>query len=134
MYNSVYHEKPPLTSEDCLYVVARNKEKFDFPVHDHPVYELNYVENAMGATRIVGNSECQIGEYDLVLIADTNLPHGWLQGETKSHNIHEITIQFSPMLFGENLMAKKQFHSISEMFVKAKKGVSFSLSTIPARF
>ena len=76
MDNSVYHEKPPLTSEDCLYVIARNKEKFDFPVHVHPVFELNYVENAKGATRIVGNSECQIGEYDLVLITNTELPHG----------------------------------------------------------
>ena len=130
MDNSVYHEKPPLTSEDCLYVIARNKEKFDFPLHDHPVFELNYVENAKGATRIVGNSECQIGGYDLVLITNTELPHGWFQGATQSHNIHEITIQFYPKLFSETLMTKKQFHSIREMFAKAEKGISFSLATI----
>ena len=77
LMTSVYKEVTPLTEENCLYVIARKKDSFDFPIHTHDVFELNYVEGASGAFCVVGDSMREITDYELVLISDTDLPHGW---------------------------------------------------------
>lgn len=127
----IRREITPLADEDCLYVSARKKPGFDFPVHVHSEYELNYIEGAGGAERIVGDSIETLGDYELVLIGN-ELEHGWRNGSIKlgECDINEITIQFSRDLISENLLSKKQFASVRRMFELAKTGVSFSLPTI----
>ena len=55
--------------KDVLYIADRHKKEFTYPIHNHSVYELNFVENARGVKRIVGDSQEVIGDYDLCLIA-----------------------------------------------------------------
>ncbi len=102
---------------------------FDFPLHHHAEYELNFVSNCAGARRIVGDSMQELGDYDLVLVGG-DLPHCWEQHQCKSRNIHEVTIQFSPDLISHELMMKNQLSSIREMFERAKTGLSFNLPVI----
>ena len=68
--------------------------------------------------------------YDLCLIANPNLEHTWLTHNCTSQNIKEITIQFHPELFDNSLLSRTQFKPIKKMFDEAKKGLSFSKSTI----
>jgi len=128
----ILHEITPLSDNDCFYIVERTKTEFTFPLHKHFEYELNYVENAAGARRIVGDSVEIVGDFDLVLITAPELAHVWEKHHCSSNNIREITIQFSPSLFPENVLNKNQFKSIKMMFEKAKKGLAFSMSTIIA--
>lgn len=65
----VLKETTPLSSEDCFLVMQRPKSGFNFPLHVHMEFELNYLENAAGAIRIVGDSVEEIDDLDLVLIA-----------------------------------------------------------------
>ncbi|MEG0808301.1 MAG: AraC family transcriptional regulator [Alistipes sp.] len=124
------HELTPLSEQDCLYVIERKKREFTFPIHTHREYELNYIENAAGAQRIVGDSVEMIGKYDLVLITGENLEHAWQTHKCVSKEIREITIQFAPDLLNEEMLQKNQFQSIRKMFDNARQGVAFPLSTI----
>jgi AraC-like DNA-binding protein len=102
---------------------------FDYPLHRHEEYELNFVSNCAGARRVVGDSMQVLGDYDLVLIGG-GLPHCWEQHECKSDNIHEVTIQFSSDLLSHELLMKTQLGSIREMLERAKTGLSFDLPVI----
>lgn len=78
----------------------------------------------------MGDSVENIGDLDLVLIGGENLEHVWEQGECTSKDIREITIQFSPDLFGSELLAKNQFISIKQMFEQAQHGISYPKEAI----
>lgn len=128
---SILREITPLTDEDCLYVISRRKRGFSFPVHKHAEYELNYIEGAAGAERVVGDSFETIGDYELVLIGSSDLEHGWTNAAMDPDtDVFEITIQFSNKLISDDLLGKKQFASVKRLFEQAAKGVSFSLPTI----
>lgn len=58
----VLKETTPLSSEDCFLVMQRPKSGFNFPLHVHMEFELNYLENAAGAIRIVGDSVEEIDD------------------------------------------------------------------------
>lgn len=126
----IIREITPLSDKDCFYIVDRRKTEFTYPLHSHSEYELNYIENAEGVRRIVGDSVEVIGKYDLTLIAGTDLEHVWEQHNCKSKNIREITIQFSSDLFFGNFIHKNQFASIRTMLNNAKKGVNFPMEAI----
>lgn len=126
----VLHEITPLSDKDCFFVVERHKSEFRFPIHSHPEYELNFIENGAGIRRIVGDSVEEIGDYELTLVAGEHLEHAWEQGSCRSGDVREITIQFSQTLFSQDLLARNQFGSIREMFKKAGHGLSFSLKAI----
>jgi len=129
--NHVIREITPLSeNKDCLYIVERIKSEFTYPIHSHSEFELNYVENASGVRRIIGDSVEIIGDYDLTLVAGGNLEHVWEQYQCKSKHIREITIQFSSDLFFGNLINKNQFNSIRKMLENAKQGVNFPLKAI----
>jgi len=128
----ILHEITPLSEKDCFYIVERNKTDFTFPLHKHFEFELNYVENATGARRTVGDSVEVIGNYDLVLITGRELEHVWENHLCTSKEIREITIQFASDLFPEQLLSKTPFSSIKTMLEKAQKGLVFPLSTIIA--
>lgn len=122
-------EITPLSNTDCFYLVARDKMSFDYPLHKHGEFELNFVSNCAGARRVVGDSMQELGEYDLVLVG-SELPHCWEQYHCNSRSIHEVTIQFSPDLISHELLMKNQLSSIREMFEHAKTGLSFDLPVI----
>jgi len=126
----ILHEITPLSDKDCLYIVERTKSEFTFPLHKHLEFELNYVENAEGARRTVGDSVEVIGNRDLVLITGHELEHTWENYNCTSKQIREITIQFSSDLLPEALLNKNPFKSIKIMLEKAQKGLAFSLNTI----
>ncbi|WP_108821215.1 AraC family transcriptional regulator [Dysgonomonas sp. Marseille-P4361] len=128
--NSILTEVTPLSDKDCFYIADRKKSEFTYPIHCHSEYELNFVKNASGVQRIVGDSVEVIGEYDLVLIANGTLEHGWIQQECKSKSIREITIQFSHELFFNNFIHKSQFGSIRHMLEMGKKGLCFPMEAI----
>jgi AraC-like DNA-binding protein len=129
-FNTCFKEITPLSNKDCLYIVERLKKEFNYPLHTHDECELNFIENAQGAKRIVGDSNEEIGNYELVLITSKDLEHTWEQNNCISNNIREITIQFSPLLFPKEFIEKDQFRSINKMFELAKNGLAFSTSSI----
>lgn len=128
--DNVMREITPLSTSDCFYLADRHKSSFDFPIHSHPEFELNFIAGAAGVRRTVGDHSEAIGDYDLVLIASPNLEHVWEQGECVSKNIREITIQFTSDVLPEPLLSKSQFHSIRRMLDRARCGLAFSGLTI----
>ena len=127
--NNIIREITPLSDKDCFYIADRYKTEFTYPIHCHKEYELNFIEHGVGLSRIVGDSKESVGEYDLVLITSPDLEHVWEQGECKSDNIHEITVQFSPA-FLSGLINKNQFERVEKMLGKARNGLCFPMPAI----
>ncbi|WP_029904969.1 AraC family transcriptional regulator [Prevotella sp. 10(H)] len=128
--DSVLREVTPLSERDCFMIFSRIKKEFTFPIHIHKEFELNFIENAAGTKRVVGDSIEEIDDLELTLITGENLRHGWFNHNCKSQEIKEITIQFHNNLFNEHLLQKNQFQSVKELFEKAKCGVTFSKEAI----
>lgn len=126
----IIHEITPLMGKDVLYIADRHKKEFTYPIHNHSVYELNFVENAKGVRRIVGDSQEVIGDYDLCLITSPDLEHVWEQNECHSDDIREITVQFDFSMSDETLFGRNPYVSITRMMQEAKKGLSFPLQAI----
>lgn len=129
MSRSILKESPPLTKADCFSLYARYKTEFNFPVHDHEEYELNFIENAKGVRRVVGSSIEEIDDYELVLVGP-NIPHAWFTYKCKSESIFEVTIQFHRDLFHEIFLKRNQLNFIRNLFERSLKGLSFSRRTI----
>ncbi|SFZ93443.1 AraC-type DNA-binding protein [Flaviramulus basaltis] len=123
--NKVHREITPLSPEDSFLVFDRIKEEFDFPVHFHPEYELNFIHNGKGINRVVGDSIEEIDNIELVLIGP-NLHHAWLNNNCKSNKMREITIQFDENLFNNELLSRKIMKPIKEMFERSAHGILFS--------
>ena len=119
-----------LSEKDCFYIVERHKTEFTYPLHQHKEYELNFIENGQGVRRIVGDSVEDLGDYELVLIGGEDLEHVWEQGNCRSTDIREITIQFPGDIFGSGLLSRNQFASIKRMLARAGHGLSFPLASI----
>ena len=115
---------------DIFYVGERHKTYFEYPAHCHGVYELNFVENAAGATRTIGDSHETIGNLDLVLMTGSKLVHVWEQGTCPQHDIYEITIHIDPDTFHGPIMDKRAFASIRHMLERAQRGLAFPEAVI----
>ncbi len=115
---------------DIFYVGERHKTYFEYPAHCHEGYELNFVENAAGATRTIGDSHETIGNMDLVLMTGSKLVHVWEQGTCPEQDIHEITIHMDPSVFRGALMDKRAFASIRRMIERAQRGLAFPEAAI----
>lgn len=126
----IIHEISPLMGKDVLYIADRRKKEFTYPIHNHTVFELNFVENAQGVKRVVGDSSEIIGDYDLCLITSPDLEHVWEQHECRSEDIREITVQFHFSLGEDTLFGRNPFSSITRMMQEARKGLSFPLKAI----
>ena len=123
--NKVHREITPLTPEDSFLVFDRVKEEFDFPIHFHPEYELNFIGNAKGVKRVIGDSMEEIDDVELVLVGP-NLHHGWFTNNCKSKEIREITIQFHENLFNNEFLSRKIMKPIKDMFDRSIHGILFS--------
>ncbi len=130
MESKVIHEISPLMGKDVLYIADRHKKEFTYPIHNHKVYELNFVEHAAGVRRIVGDSNEVIGEYDLVLITSPDLEHVWEQNTCQSDDIREVTIQFDIDFGDSSIFARNPFNSMKKMMTEAQKGLCFPLDAI----
>ena len=126
----VIHEITPLMGKDSLYIADRRKKEFTYPIHNHEVFELNFVEHAPGVRRIVGDSNEVIGEYDMVLITSPDLEHVWEQNVCTSDNIREVTVQFYFDLSEDGFLSHNAFMSMRKMMQEARKGLCFPLDAI----
>ncbi len=129
MESSVIREITPLMGKDVLYIADRRKKEFTYPIHNHEVYELNFVERAAGVRRIVGDSNEVIGDYDLVLITSPDLEHVWEQNTCVSEDIREVTVQFD-IDFNNNIFVRNPFNSMKKMMTEAQKGLAFPMEAI----
>ena len=130
MESKVIHEISPLMGKDVLYIADRRKKEFTYPIHNHEVYELNFVEHAAGVRRIVGDSNEVIGEYDLVLITSPDLEHVWEQNTCESDDIREVTVQFDIDFSNSGIFTRNPFNSMKKMMVEAQKGLCFPMEAI----
>ena len=130
MESKVIHEITPLMGKDVLYIADRRKKEFTYPIHNHEVFELNFVEHAAGVRRIVGDSNEVIGEYDLVLITSPDLEHVWEQGDCQSDDIREVTVQFDIDFSDNGIFARNPFNSMKKMMQEARKGLCFPMDAI----
>jgi AraC-like DNA-binding protein len=126
----ILQEITPLEEHDFMFVADRHKAGYDYPLHRHDLFELNFVEHGAGCERIVGDSVEPLAEYDLVLITSPNLEHQWAQGDCHSKDIHEITIQFSLEFQSSKLFDTNPMRSIKQMFIRAQRGLAFPTQAI----
>ncbi len=125
MNRNTHREITPLAPEDSFLVFERVKNQFDFPIHFHPEFELNFIYNGKGCRRIIGDSMEEIGDIELVLVGP-NLEHGWETYNCKSSEVHEVTIQFHNDLFDERLLSRRIFKPIKDLFNRSNHGILFS--------
>lgn len=123
------HEITPLTPSDCFTIFTRVKTKFDFPLHYHDEYELNFIINAKGAKRVVGGNIEMIDTMELVLIGP-NLYHAWFTHQCTSEQITEVTIQFHKDLFDDKFLKRNQMSFVKSMLERAHRGIAFPPETI----
>ena len=128
MKKNILREITPLTQGDCFTLFSRIKSDFDFPLHYHEEFELNFIRHAKGAKRVVGDHLEEIDELELVLVG-SNLQHAWFTHKCKSKEIMEITIQFHKDLFDEKFLQRNQLNFIKSMLEKSSRGILFSKET-----
>jgi AraC-like DNA-binding protein len=125
---TLYREITPLTPNDCFTVFRREKQEFNFPLHYHDDVELNFIFNASGAKRVVGDHVEVIDDLELVLVG-SNLPHAWFTHLCQSSQITEITIQFHNNLLEEKFLQRNQLSFIRTLLERSSRGISFSRET-----
>lgn len=128
MNKKLLREITPLTPADCFTIFTRVKTDFDFPLHYHEELELNFIHNAKGAKRVVGDHIAEIDDIELVLVG-SNLPHVWQTYKCKSKKITEVTIQFHKDLFDEKFLRRNQLSFIRNLLERSAKGILFSKAT-----
>ena len=127
-FSQLHREITPLNAGDCLLVFDRERDVFSFPLHFHPEYELNFISNAGGAVRVVGDHSSAISDLELVLVGP-NLPHYWKQGECHNKRFHEVTLQFHRNLFQDGLINRNVMAPIKRLLAQSQVGIAFSEQT-----
>jgi hypothetical protein len=128
MRKNVLREITPLTQNDCFTLFSRVKTEFDFPLHYHEEYELNFIQHGKGARRIIGDHIEEIDDIELVLVGP-NLQHGWFTNKCTNKDIKEITIQFHKDLFDEKFLRRNQLSFMRMMLERSARGILFSKET-----
>ena len=128
MRNTVHREITQLSQEDSFLVYERVKDDFDFPIHFHPEYELNFIYKGAGVRRIVGDHTADISDVELVLVGP-NLTHGWELNKCTCKEIYEITVHIQQDLLQEKMLSRRIFKSIKDMFNRSRHGILFSDET-----
>ncbi|MCP9765680.1 AraC family transcriptional regulator [Lacihabitans soyangensis] len=128
---TIIREITPLTQGDCFTYFSRVKSEFNFPLHTHEEFEINFIMNAKNAKRIVGDHSDLINELELVLVG-SNLPHAWFSHQCQSEKITEVTIQFHRDLFDDKFLRRNQLNFIKTLLERSAKGILFSFETATA--
>lgn len=123
---NIYREITPLRGTDIFVVLDSVSNGFDYPIHNHPEYEINLV-TGMSGTRIVGDSTERYTDCDLVLLGPY-LYHKWdgdahLQESGQPYRV--ITIQFAMDLFSGQFFQKERFFKIQELLRESGRGIRF---------
>ncbi len=126
----IFKEITPLKPEDTFVVIDSVKNGFDYPIHNHPEYEINLILG-MSGSRIVGDSTERYKDLDLVILGPF-LYHKWdgdktLQDKGESYRV--ITIQFAIDLFSGHMFQKEKFHKIKELLSESARGIHFHGNT-----
>lgn len=127
---NIYKEITPLKPQDVFVVLDSLSNGFDYPIHNHPEYELNLIAGISG-TRIVGDSTERYTDFDLVLLGPY-LYHKWegdrqLQESGQPYRV--VTIQFAMDLFSGQMFQKEKFIKIRNLLKEASKGIKFHSKT-----
>lgn len=126
---TIHREITPLNEDDCFLVFDRKRKYFSFPIHFHPEYEINFIYNAKGAKRVIGDHIAEIGDIELVMVG-SNLYHGWENyKKDKNEQYHEITIQFPKDLFEGQWINKNILKPIRDLLQNSNRGILFSRET-----
>ncbi|AOW22118.1 AraC family transcriptional regulator [Urechidicola croceus] len=126
---NVHREITPISSQDCFLVFDRVKEDFEFPIHFHPEYEINFIINCKGLKRFVGDSVEELEEPIELVLVGSNIIHGWKLHNCTNKDIHEVTIQFHNDLFHNTFLSRRIMKPIRDMFERASQGIVFSTET-----
>lgn len=128
---NIYQEITPLSTPDVFVVIDSSNNGFDYPIHNHPEYELNLIMG-MSGTRIVGDSIERYTDYDLVLLGPY-LYHKWdgdVQLQNSGQHYRVITIQFGMGLMGGQFFQKEQFGKIRKLLQDCSEGIKFHGKTL----
>lgn len=127
----VFREITPVTNSDVFVILDSLNKGFDYPIHNHPEFELNLVLNS-GGTRIVGDSTEKYSSADLVLIGPF-LFHKWDSEEkdpADTKDCRVITIQFDMNLFDQQFLSRKPFYRVKALLESAVRGIRFTGHTL----
>lgn len=122
----VYREITPLKEPDVFVVLDSVSNGFDYPIHNHPEFELNLVLG-MSGSRTVGDSIERYTDVDLVLLGPY-IYHKWdgdeaLLREGRPYRV--VTIQFGMDLFNAHLLQKERFFKIRRLLDDSRRGIKF---------
>ncbi len=126
----VYQEITPISNADVFILIDSVNKGFDYPIHNHPEYELNLVLGSSGQ-RIVGDSTERYVNNDLVLIGPY-LFHKWDDEDKDDQDqtpCRVVTLQFDMHLFEGPLLVKEPFSGIKRMLTHASRGIQFTDET-----
>ncbi|MCC6410351.1 MAG: helix-turn-helix domain-containing protein [Saprospiraceae bacterium] len=127
----IYRELTPLKAPDVFVVLDSVCNGFDYPIHNHPEFEINLVAG-MSGTRIVGDSIERYTDYDLVILGPY-LYHKWDGDEHLERGgqpYRVITIQFAMDLFsGGQLFQKERFSNMQKLLLDSSRGIHFHGNT-----
>ncbi len=122
----IYREITPLREPDVFVVLDSASNGFDYPIHNHPEYELNLIAGISGS-RIVGDSTERYIDFDLVLLGPY-LYHKWdgdaaMLADGRPYRV--LTIQFGMNLFNAHLLQKGRFYKIRKLLDDSRRGIKF---------
>lgn len=122
----IYREITPLNPQDVFGLFNYPDATFDYPLHNHPEYEINLIMNASG-NWIVGDKAEKYEDCDLVLLGPF-LNHAWDGADTdrqKYPTTHTVVLQFDKNLFQNSFLSKTAFHAIKVMLAYSVRGIRF---------
>jgi AraC-like DNA-binding protein len=118
----VEYEKISPDTGSSFRLIHWKSENDRFFWHYHPEYEIVFVRKGAGKLHI-GDHLKNYEEGELVFIGP-NLPHtGFGYGVIGEHE--EIVVQIRKDFLGEDFFQKPEMQAITELFEKAKQGLSF---------
>ncbi|UZO80943.1 AraC family transcriptional regulator [Aquimarina sp. ERC-38] len=122
----IIKEITPLNLTAPFVLQRHENAQFDYPLHYHSEYEINYITNFYGK-RIAGDSIERCDTEELALLGP-GLQHIWTS-DTPETNATVITLQFSEGFLGNIDKEYRIFHKIKELLNLSKKGIHFSKPT-----
>ena len=125
----IMHEQIDFPGRSLIKVKVQDKERFTYPWHFHPEYELLYVIKGEGNSYVADSIE-KFRTGDLVMTG-SNLPHFWKEktmtnNEAKLINIRYVVIQFSDTFLKEAISEYPEFQMIKDLLKRSGRGIRFN--------